>query len=45
VIGLEMLQRFSGQDGNVRDQMPNSDSARASWSEYGTLCSFVRRRS
>ena len=44
-LGLQVLQRFGGQDRNVRAQMPNSESARASSSEYGSRCSFVRNRS
>ena len=36
---------LGGHDRDVRHQMPNSDSARASSSVYGSRCSLVRKRS
>ena len=45
LLRAEVIQRFSGHDRNVQHQIPNSDSARASSSVYGSRCSFVRNRS
>ena len=39
-LGLQVAQRFGGQHGNVGDQIPNSESARASSSVYGSRCSL-----
>src|SRR5581483_6323739 len=45
LFGPQMVQDLRRHDGNVGRQMPNSDSARASSSVYGSRCSFVRNRS
>ena len=45
-LGLQMPQHLGGEDGDVAvHQMPNSESARASSSVYGSRCSLVRNRS
>ena len=44
-LGLQVLNPFSSEDRDVRDQIPNSDSARASSSVYGSRCILVRKRS
>ena len=45
LLGPEMLQDLGGHDRDVRHQMPNSDSACASSSVYGSRCSLACRRS
>src|SRR5262245_50826244 len=45
VFGTEELQDLGGHDRHVRHQIPNSASARASSSVYGSRCSLARKRS
>jgi D-serine deaminase-like pyridoxal phosphate-dependent protein len=45
VFGAEKLQNLGGHDRHVRHQIPNSASARASSSVYGSRCSFAAKRS
>ena len=35
-VGAQLLEHFGREHRNVRDQMPNSESARASSSVYGS---------
>ena len=45
-LRLQMAQYLRGHNGHVAvRQMPNSDSARASSSVYGSRCSLLRNRS
>src|SRR4029453_17073929 len=43
-LRAQMLQHFGGHDRDVSHQTPNSDSARASLSVYGSRCILVRKR-
>jgi hypothetical protein len=45
VFGAEKLQDLGGHDRHVHHQIPNSASARASSSVYGSRCSLVTNRS